>query len=52
VGIVAGDAVLARMSAAEGSRPAHKIEAWSTETFVRDEDEVFFNGEVVEMWHF
>jgi glyoxylase-like metal-dependent hydrolase (beta-lactamase superfamily II) len=51
VEIVAHDAVLARMSAAEGSRPAYKIEAWPTETFVGDKDEVFFNGEAVEMWH-
>jgi cyclase len=51
VEIVASDAVLAHMSAAEGSRPAYKVEAWPTETFVGDKDEVFFNGEAVEMWH-
>ena len=51
VEIVASDPVLARMSAAEGSRPAYKIEAWPTETFLGDKDEVFFNGEAVEMWH-
>ena len=51
VEIVASDPVLARMSTAEGSRPAFKVEAWPTETFVGDKDEVFFNGEAVEMWH-
>jgi glyoxylase-like metal-dependent hydrolase (beta-lactamase superfamily II) len=51
VEIVASDALLARMSAKDGTRPAYKVEAWPTETFVGDKDEVFFNGEAVEMWH-
>jgi glyoxylase-like metal-dependent hydrolase (beta-lactamase superfamily II) len=51
VEIVASDPVLARMSASGGSRPGYKVEAWPTETFVGDKDEVFFNGEAVEMWH-
>jgi glyoxylase-like metal-dependent hydrolase (beta-lactamase superfamily II) len=51
VEIVASDPVLVRMSAADGKRPAYKVEAWPTETFQGEKDEVFFNGEAVEMWH-
>jgi glyoxylase-like metal-dependent hydrolase (beta-lactamase superfamily II) len=51
VEIVASDPVLNRMSAKEGSRPAYAAEAWPTETFQGERDEVFFNGEAVEMIH-
>ena len=51
VEIVASDPVLGRMSAAEGARPAYRVEAWPTETFLGEKDEVFFNGEAAEMWH-
>ncbi len=51
VEMVASDPVLARMSAAEGSRAAYPVEAWPTETYVSDRDEVYFNGEAVEMIH-
>ncbi|MBV9743617.1 MAG: MBL fold metallo-hydrolase [Acidobacteriia bacterium] len=51
VEIVASDPVLGRMSAAEGARPAYRVEAWPTETFLGERDEVFFNGEAAEMWH-
>ncbi len=51
VEIVASDAVLARMSAADGTRPMYPVEAWPTETFVGNKDEVFFDGEAIEMWH-
>jgi cyclase len=44
VEIVASDAVLNRMSAL----PA---EGWPTETYLDDKDEVFFNGEAIEMFH-
>jgi cyclase len=44
VEIVASDAVLGRMSAL----PA---EGWPTETYLDDKDEVFFNGEAIEMFH-
>jgi cyclase len=39
------------MSAPEGKKPAYPSEAWPTETFVVDKDEVFFNGEAIEMFH-
>ena len=45
VDIVASDPVLNRMSAAEGNRKAYAAEAWPTETFTGDTDEVFYNGE-------
>lgn len=51
VEIVASQAVLDRMGAAEGKRPAFPSEAWPTETFVGPKDEVFFNGEAAEMLH-
>jgi len=51
VEIVASDPVLARMSAPEGARPAYAAEAWPTETYAGDKDEVFFNGEAIEMFH-
>ncbi|HEY7388768.1 MAG TPA: MBL fold metallo-hydrolase [Bryobacteraceae bacterium] len=51
VEIVASDPVLGRMSAAEGNRPAYRVEAWPTETFQGDRDDVFYNGEAAEMWH-
>jgi len=51
VEIVGSDAVLSRMSAKEGTRPAYPSEAWPTETYAGDTDEVFFNGEAVEMFH-
>jgi glyoxylase-like metal-dependent hydrolase (beta-lactamase superfamily II) len=44
VEIVASDAALPRMSALPS-------EGWPTETFVGDKDEVFFNGEAIEMHH-
>jgi cyclase len=49
VEIVARDAVLNRMSAPEGTQPAYKTEAWPTETYAGARDEVFFNGEAIEM---
>jgi cyclase len=51
VEIVASQAVLTRMGAPEGKKPAFPSEAWPTETFVVDKDEVFFNGEAIEMFH-
>jgi cyclase len=51
VEIVASQAVLTRMGAPEGKRPAFPSEAWPTETFTGAKDEVFFNGEAVEMFH-
>jgi glyoxylase-like metal-dependent hydrolase (beta-lactamase superfamily II) len=51
VEIVASQAVLNRMGAPEGKKPAYPSEAWPTETFVVDKDEVFFNGEAIEMFH-
>jgi cyclase len=51
VEIVASDPVLGRMSAAEGNRPAYRVEAWPTETFEGERDDVFYNGEAAEMWH-
>jgi cyclase len=51
VEIVASQAVLTRMGAPEGKRPAFPSEAWPTETFTGDKDEVFFNGEAIEMFH-
>ena len=51
VEIVASDGVLAHMSAAEGGRAAYPSEAWPTETFIGEKDEVFFNGEAIEMFH-
>jgi cyclase len=51
VEIVASEAVLSRVSSAEGSRPAYHSEAWPTETFAGDTDEVFFNGEAAQMFH-
>lgn len=51
VEIVASQAVLDRMGAPEGKRPAFPSEAWPTETFVGPKDEVFFNGEAAEMLH-
>ena len=51
VEIVASQAVLTRMGAPEGKKPAYPSEAWPTETFVVDRDEVFFNGEAIEMFH-
>jgi cyclase len=50
VEIVAADPVLGRMSEAEGARPAYAAEAWPTETFEGDKDDVFFNGEAIEMF--
>jgi cyclase len=44
VEIVASDPVLGRMS----NFPS---EAWPTETYLGEKDEVFFNGEAVEMYH-
>lgn len=51
VEIVAAQAVLDRMGAPEGKRPAFPSEAWPTETFSGRKDEVFFNGEAAEMFH-
>lgn len=51
VEIVASQAVLTRMGAPEGKRPAFPSEAWPTETFTGAKDEVFFNGEAIEMFH-
>jgi cyclase len=51
VEIVAAQAVLERMGALEGDKPAFPSEAWPTETYVVDSDEVFFNGEAIQMFH-
>ncbi|HEY3824633.1 MAG TPA: MBL fold metallo-hydrolase [Bryobacteraceae bacterium] len=51
VEIVAAQAVLTRMGAPAGKTPAYPSEAWPTETYVVDKDEVFFNGEASEMIH-
>ena len=51
VEIVGSQAVLDRMGAPEGKRPAFASEAWPTETFAGERDEVFFNGEAIEMFH-
>jgi glyoxylase-like metal-dependent hydrolase (beta-lactamase superfamily II) len=44
VEIVASDAAASRMSALPS-------EAWPTETYLGEKDEVFYNGEAVEMYH-
>src|SRR5579863_366032 len=51
VEIVASDAVAGRMSAPEGPQPAYPAEAGPTETYVDDKNELFFNGEAIEMFH-
>ena len=51
VEIVASQAVLDRMGAPAGKKPAYPSEAWPTETFTGPKDEVFFNGEAAEMFH-
>ena len=51
VAIVASDPVLTHMSAKEGNRPAYPVEAWPTETYQGETDEVFYNGEAAQMWH-
>jgi glyoxylase-like metal-dependent hydrolase (beta-lactamase superfamily II) len=51
VEIVGSQAVLDRMGAPEGKRPAFSSEAWPTETFAGEKDEVFYNGEAIEMLH-
>jgi len=51
VEIVAAQAVLDRMGAPQGEKPAFAPEAWPTETYVVDSDEVFFNGEAIQMFH-
>jgi glyoxylase-like metal-dependent hydrolase (beta-lactamase superfamily II) len=51
VEIVASDAVLRYMSGPDGVHPAYHSEAWPTETYSGDRDEVFYNGEAIEMIH-
>ena len=48
---VATEAVLNRMSATQGKQSAYPPDAWPTETYATERDEVFFNGEAVEMLH-
>ena len=48
---VATEAVLKRMSALNGKQPAYPSDAWPTETYAGDKDEIYFNGEAVEMLH-
>jgi len=48
---IATEAVLNRMSAMKGKQPAYPADAWPTETYANEKDEVFFNGEAVEMLH-
>ena len=48
---VATEAVLKRMSAMNGKQPAYPSDAWPTETYAGDKDEIYFNGEAVEMLH-
>jgi len=40
-----------RMSEAEGSQPAAPSAAWPTDTFFTRRNDVFFNGEPVQMFH-
>jgi glyoxylase-like metal-dependent hydrolase (beta-lactamase superfamily II) len=51
VEIVASEAVLKYMSGPDGTSPAYHSEAWPTETYSGDKDEVFYNGEAIEMIH-
>jgi cyclase len=51
VEIVASDAVLKYMSGPDGASPGYHSEAWPTETYAGDKDEVFYNGEAVAMVH-
>jgi cyclase len=48
---VATEAVLNRMSATNGKQPAYPSDAWPTETYANDKNEVYFNGEAIEMFH-
>jgi len=48
---VATEAVLNRMSAMNGKQPTYPADAWPTETYANEKDEVFFNGEAIEMLH-
>jgi glyoxylase-like metal-dependent hydrolase (beta-lactamase superfamily II) len=48
---IATEAVLNRMSATNGKQPAYPSEAWPTETYANDKNEVYFNGEAIEMFH-
>ncbi len=51
VQIFAHDNVLARMSAANGTRPARSDTAWPTETYIGDGKELYFNGEAILLYH-
>jgi cyclase len=48
---VATEAVLNRMSAIKDKQPAYPPDAWPTETYANEKDEVYFNGEAIEMFH-
>jgi len=39
------------MSAMNGKQPAYPADAWPTETYANEKDEVYFNGEAIEMLH-
>jgi len=48
---IATEAVLNRMSAKQGNQSAYPSDAWPTETYAVEKNEVYFNGEAVEMIH-
>jgi glyoxylase-like metal-dependent hydrolase (beta-lactamase superfamily II) len=49
--ILAHENTLRRLSEAEGSQPAAPSEAWPTDTFFTRRNDVYFNGEAVQMLH-
>jgi cyclase len=48
--LLAHENVLARMSARTGQEPPTPLEAWPTDTFLKDK-ELFFNGESIQILH-
>jgi cyclase len=48
--LIAHENVLNRMSAPTGSQPPMPSSAWPTDTFFTDEDDLFFNGEAVQLF--
>ena len=51
VEIIASESVLGRMSAQVNGKPRYASEAWPTETYVGDRDDLFYNGEAIQMLH-
>jgi len=49
--IVAHENTLRRLSDGEGSQPAAPADAWPTDTFFTKRNDLFFNGEAVQMLH-